>query len=152
MNNKIAATLIGSIMMLCFGVMIIDVAPITGAATITVDDSGGADFPSIQKAIDAANPGDSVFVYNGLYFENITINKTIDLDGESRTDTIIDGGGWDDVVYISSDWVNITGFTINNSGNSWWNDAAVELYWGLAMANFDKSSYLKFSKFRISSF
>ena len=34
---------------------------------------------TIQSAIDAAHSGDTVFVYNGVYYENVVIDKTITL-------------------------------------------------------------------------
>jgi len=88
----------------------------TQETTIYVDDSGGADYTSIQDAIDAANPGDTIYVYNGIYFENLIVNKSINLLGEDKKSTIIDGSNSSDVVFISSNYVNITGFTIQNSG------------------------------------
>jgi parallel beta-helix repeat protein len=38
-----------------------------GAATITVDDDGSADFNNIQAAINIANDGDTIVVFDGLY-------------------------------------------------------------------------------------
>jgi len=88
--------------------------------TFYVGGSGAGNYSSIQSAIDAAISGDIVFVYNysSPYYENIIIDKSINLIGEDRDATIIDGGGIGDVVYVSADWVNITGFTIQNSGSS----------------------------------
>ena len=67
--------------------------------TITVPD----DYSSIQAAINASNPGDTVFVRNGTYHEQIGVDKAITLIGESRQSTIIDGNGSDPnqfVLYI----------------------------------------------------
>ena len=46
----------------------------------------------------------------------MTVNKTIDLIGEDRNGTIIDGGVSGDVVYVTANWVNISSFTIQYSG------------------------------------
>jgi len=84
--------------------------------TFYVGGAGEGNYSSIQDAIDNASTGDTVFVYNGTYYENVIINKTINLIGESKKNTVIDGGGGGNVIYMSADWVNITNFTIVNSG------------------------------------
>jgi len=85
---------------------------------IYVDDDGTADYTRIQDALDNASDGDTIFVFNGTYFENININKTIDLIGENRASTIIDADNNGDVISISSDGCFLSGFTILNSGKS----------------------------------
>ena len=86
--------------------------------TIYVSIEGDEDYKSIQKAINKAKYGDTIYVYSGTYFENVIVNKTINLIGEDKTQTIIDGEKKGDVLYLSpsSNYVNITGFTIQNSG------------------------------------
>jgi len=37
--------------------------------TWIVDDDGPADFHTIQEAINAANPGDTIFVKAGIYYD-----------------------------------------------------------------------------------
>jgi parallel beta-helix repeat protein len=70
---------------------------------------------SIQAAINAANPGDTIFVKNGTYKENIIISKErLYLCGENKNTTIIDGNNISDAVNINADSVKISGFTITN--------------------------------------
>ena len=92
------------------------------AKTITVAKDGSGDYEKIQDAIDNANIGNSVFVSNGTYFENVVVNKTINLTGESRENTVIDGNKSGDVVRIEADWVNLSGFLIKNSGEKYYQD------------------------------
>jgi len=85
-----------------------------------VDDDGGADYTKIQDAINQSSDGFTIFVYNGTYYENITINKSITLIGENKNSTIIDGSYKDycTVVVVLADFVNLSSFTIQNSGFS----------------------------------
>ena len=75
-------------------------------------------YNKIKDAIDIAFPGYAVFVKNGTYNENLIINKTINLDGENRSNTIINGNGKGHVIEISAPNVRVSGFTVQNSGKS----------------------------------
>jgi len=88
--------------------------------TWTVDDDGPANFSSIQEAINAASSGDTIYVKNGTYYENVEVNKTVSLIGESKENTIVDGGGIAAVIYVEKDHVLVTGFTVRNSGWGWY--------------------------------
>jgi parallel beta-helix repeat protein len=72
---------------------------------------------SIQAAINSASGGDTIYVHAGTYTENVVVNKTLTLRGESRETTIIDGGGTGGVVNIAADDVTFTRFTVQNSGD-----------------------------------
>jgi len=72
---------------------------------------------SIQAAIDAANQDDTIFVYNGTYYEHVNITKTISLVGLNRETTIIDGGSNGTVVRLNANNASIRGFTLRNGGS-----------------------------------
>ena len=97
--------------------------------TLYVSGSGPNNYTRIQDAIDDANDGDTVFVFDDSspYIENILINKTINLIGEDKDTTIIDGDGSGDVVCVSADGVTIGDFTIQNSGNVYLHDAGIQI-------------------------
>jgi parallel beta-helix repeat protein len=80
----------------------------------------GEYFDTIQNAIDDADTlnGHTIWVPSGKYYENPIVNKTLNLMGEDRETTVIDGGKIDNTVTVESNWVNITGFKITNSGDS----------------------------------
>ncbi|MCD6573584.1 MAG: hypothetical protein J7K95_05780 [Thermoplasmata archaeon] len=60
--------------------------------TLYVGGSGPNNYTHIQDAINDASNGDTIFVYSGIYYENVVINKSINLFGEAKETTIIDGG------------------------------------------------------------
>jgi parallel beta-helix repeat protein len=69
----------------------------------------------IQDLIDNANPGDTIYIPSGIYYENIVIDKSINLIGENKDSTIIDGNKKDDVIDINADSVKLNGFTVQHS-------------------------------------
>jgi parallel beta-helix repeat protein len=96
--------------------------PAKSQSTITVPD----DYPTVQEAINNANEGDTVFVKNGTYYEQVVVDKKlVSLIGENPETTIFDGNYTGDVMTIVSDNVSIKGFTIKHAAN------AISLYkWG----------------------
>jgi len=83
--------------------------------TLYVGGSGDGNYTKIQDAIDDASNGDTVFVYNGTYYENIVIDKSISLFGEDKDTTIINTvNNWKDVLRVTADSVIIRGFTLTS--------------------------------------
>jgi nitrous oxidase accessory protein NosD len=78
--------------------------------TLTVPD----DYPTIQSAISAADPWDTVYIKNGIYVENIIVGKPVALQGEDQERTIIDGGGGEAVIHIAASYVYLDALTIQN--------------------------------------
>lgn len=72
------------------------------------------DYPTIQAAINHANPGDTVSVSAGTYQECLYIDKNLTLIGAGRETTIINGAGHWCAIEVNSSSVTITGFTIVN--------------------------------------
>jgi len=91
---------------------------ITSRDVLYVGGDGPGNYTSIQSAVNDANSGDTVYVYNGTYYEHVIVSKSINLIGEDKDSTIIDGGGSGNVVYVYSNWINISGFKVRYSGAS----------------------------------
>jgi len=79
-----------------------------------VGGNGTGNYTNIQDAIDDAISGDTIFVFDDSspYYENLVINKSIQLLGESKETTVVNGNDSGDVITISVDYVIISGFTI----------------------------------------
>lgn len=95
-----------------------DAVGMTGRKTIYVDDDWEDDPPNhkwntITEGIADAETGDTVFVYNGTYVENLIIDVTINLIGEDKKETIIGGDSNDSTIYIYANNVYITNFAIS---------------------------------------
>jgi parallel beta-helix repeat protein len=126
MRCRRAAVWVGILMVLSLIFVVTEIAPSVRGNIVYVGGIGLGNYTTIQEGIDAASPGNTVFVYNGTYFENIVLDKTINLTGESRDSTIINGSEIGDVIRITEDWVNITGFTVTGGGADH-NDAGIKL-------------------------
>ena len=81
---------------------------------------------SIQKCINICNFGDTVYVANGVYKENLVINTAISLIGSSMDSTVIDGTGLADLtivvntnIFISNFHICGKGFNLTNSCIIW---------------------------------
>jgi parallel beta-helix repeat protein len=96
--------------------------------TLYVNTTGdGGAYTCIQDAIDNASDGDTVYVYSGTYYEKVIVNKTISLVGEDKNTTEINAWYNGDIVQITRDYVNITGFNCTRTGSNA-EDAGIELY------------------------
>jgi nitrous oxidase accessory protein NosD len=56
---------------------------VSAAAQVRIKGKPGR-FPTIQQAVDAADPGATVIVHHGVYAENVTIGKSLSLRGSGR--------------------------------------------------------------------
>ncbi len=81
----------------------------------------------IQNAINNSYDGDTVFVFNGTYSEDIIVNKSIKLFGEDKETTIIDEIGNKRGFLVLADNVTISGYTIKNVFIEWWDCCAITI-------------------------
>jgi parallel beta-helix repeat protein len=87
------------------------------ASIYTVAPSGG-DFQSIQRAVDTARDGDTIYVNSGLYYEGVTINKRLTLIGRDTGGgpPVVDGMRKNAPLNIQSNGVRLQGFIVQHSG------------------------------------
>ena len=64
---------------------------INNGKTLYVGGDGPNNYSSIQEAINAAENGDTIFVYSGIYHENVVIKKSVRVVGENKNTTIMMG-------------------------------------------------------------
>jgi len=88
--------------------------------TYIVDGDGGADFTTIQAAVDAARTGDTVVVRDGTYRENVAIGKNITVRSENGPEkTVIRVAKTeskdDHVISVTADGVVVSGFTLRDA-------------------------------------
>jgi tartrate-resistant acid phosphatase type 5 len=122
MNRHSAVALISGLVTLTVVAIFYAVAQ---AATIVVPD----DYPTIQQAIDAAAPGDTIHVRSGTYYEALSLYKSVSLqavafdpDDPTQNTSIIDSGPSNVVstIFISPGLAPgpaIRGFVIRNGSD-----------------------------------
>lgn len=103
-------------------------ATVESSNVLYVGGVGPGNYSSIKNAVDAAKSGDTIYVYDGTYYENIVITKKINLVGKDKNTTIIDGSRNNSVIYIIADEVSISGFTIQNGSRDDYRRAGIEIY------------------------
>src|SRR4029077_16666880 len=74
------------------------------------------DYSTIQAAVNASNPGDTILVAAATYNETVTVSKSLSVIGAGSSSTIIDARGVGPGVNITgASGVTISGFTIRNA-------------------------------------
>jgi len=81
--------------------------------TLYVGGSGPDNYSRIQDAINAANEGDTIFVYDDSspYVENLYVDKRLNIVGENPATTIIDGSFGLMCATLVADGIQFSGFT-----------------------------------------
>ncbi|MFZ2500330.1 MAG: right-handed parallel beta-helix repeat-containing protein [Methanosarcina sp.] len=88
------------------------------AANLRVNSTEEGNYTSIQAAVDAAKPEDTIFISPGTYVENLKIDKQVRIWSDSRKpeDTVIRAAdSTKNTVEITADRVSFSGFGIEGS-------------------------------------
>jgi parallel beta-helix repeat protein len=111
------------LVLLCLGgiALLFEALPAQAQASTTwyVDDSGGADFTTIQDAVNISNDGDTIIVRDGSYTENVAVDKSITIESEngSAAVTVTAAGPTAPVFDVNADGVTIAGFAVSGPTN-----------------------------------
>jgi parallel beta-helix repeat protein len=102
--------------MIIFMALLIWLMPIEGARTYIVDDSGFANFNTIQEAVVAASNGDTIYIKPGEYNEEVILNRSLTLmplTGENGP-IILKGDGLETGITITAEGCSLQGLTIQD--------------------------------------
>lgn len=108
---------------ICFAIGLVLLLLSSGSADarrITVGSDKNKDFSSIQEAVDAAKTGDTVYVYNGFYTENIYLDKEISIrsiSGRPESNIVTAKNPEDHVFHVIANNVTISGLSINGAND-----------------------------------
>jgi len=106
----------------------------TESKAIYVDDDGDGNYTNIQEAINAADDGDTIYVYSGYYQENLVVATTLNIigiaselgGGEGTGRPIVDGNNDDSVFHLTASYSVIDNFEIINA-DDYWPHAGIEV-------------------------
>ncbi len=115
MKQKYVSTIVGLTVVLLVASVYVNVHSGWASRTIVVPD----EYLTIDAAIRAASSGDTIRVKSGVYQENLLIDKSLSLIGESRGNTTILGSGGVErglnaVLTLAADGVTVSGFDIES--------------------------------------
>jgi parallel beta-helix repeat protein len=111
------------------------------SATLVVCPSD-CNYTKIQTAIDAAQPGDTVEVHSGTYYENVYISKGIVMHGidTGMGKPVVNAGLSGSAITLYADGITLDGFNVTNSGTCGCGNAGIKI-----MSNnstiFDNTAY-----------
>ena len=113
---RISCRFIVSLVLLSLLALLVPGSGAAAAATIYVPDN----YSTIQSAVNAATSGDTIIVRNGIYTENVYVDKSLTIQSDNGADytTVRGANPQNHVFYIAANNVNISGFTVEGATGS----------------------------------
>jgi len=97
--------------------------PVSVAGAATLRGGAGTALPSVAAAVSAAEPGDTVLIAPGTYYEHgVVVDRPIVLDGDGAA--VIDARGNGEILTVTADGVTVRGFELRDVGTSFMEDRA----------------------------
>lgn len=126
---------------------------------------GKGEYTSIQDAIDAASDGDTITIYEGTYFETLTLNKSLSLIGGSKHKPILmyNKNATGSIISINANnckieglalscYINyldiagtVTGIKISSSNNKISNNTISNTYYGMELARHQNNNVISYN-------
>jgi parallel beta-helix repeat protein len=129
-NMVCMAVAVALVLVFSLVAVIVPASPVSAQTTWYVDDdtcpdagsgTAGDPFCKIQDAIDAASADDTIIIAAGQYNEHdLTINKSLTIQGTGSGSTIIDGQDISRVFFINKSTVDMSGMTIRNGNTTFY--------------------------------
>lgn len=128
MQRKIASTFLTiaiTVSLIAFAFLPSQVAGQSAIVYVDDDNTGGPwdgsltnPYQNITSGLEHAGSGDTLFVFNGIYTENVFVNQSVSIVGEDPINTIVDGNGTEflSVIHIDTiDNIVIMNLTVQNT-------------------------------------
>ena len=112
----------GVCFLIVVGILLLALLLISGGGegrTIIVDDDGEGEYTRIQDAIDNSTDGDTIRVWEGVYYENVVVDRSIIIEGnDSASRPVVNGMNMSHALMINSNDVIISNLSLVNATRS----------------------------------
>jgi len=104
---RIRITAVTALVFGCAILTLFSVSSVAQPGTLTVGEGG--QYSTIQAAVNAAGPGDTIVVYSGTYRENVIVDKQLSLVGEDTGGgkPVVDADRAGSAILLSGDGINV---------------------------------------------
>ncbi len=110
MNGTLVAFICALVL---FGTIMLNVTDEVEATVIEVGEN--MEYQTISAAVADASDGDIILIHDGIYRENVLVDKSVELRGQNRSGAVIDGIGGTYGISLDAVDINLNDLKITNS-------------------------------------